>query len=117
MRRGPWARWVGLGALAAASFGPAAELHGAPAAPAHSSRVQVEPRVIEKARTGVEFRITPETAVIHINGRKIGTAKNVGFRRLRPGSHTIRLVHGGDETEAEVMLRKGQVLKFVYSFE
>lgn len=96
---------LGLLLLAALTVGPAwAEPPPEPAADA-------------KAKTGIEFKITPDTAIIHVDGKEIGKAKDVKFHPLKPGTHTVRLVNDGDETEAELVLQKGQVLMYTYSFE
>lgn len=69
-----------------------------------------------RAKTGIAWSVTPETAVIYLDGKKLGTAGNLKFTSARPGRHTIKLTKGGDEAELDVKVNKGQVLQFNYAF-
>ncbi|MCB9653795.1 MAG: hypothetical protein H6729_06660 [Deltaproteobacteria bacterium] len=102
---------VSLGLLAAA---PAARAN---ATTAH----RTAPRTIEastkvKVETGIEWQIEPGEVVVHLDGKKVGLAKDLTVTAARPGKHVILLVKGGDESEMEVKVTKGQRLKVVYSF-
>ncbi|MBK8013467.1 MAG: hypothetical protein IPK13_19195 [Deltaproteobacteria bacterium] len=66
--------------------------------------------------TGIEWQIEPGEVVVHLDGKKVGLAKDLTVTATRPGKHVIQLVKGGDESEMEVKVTKGQLLKVVYSF-
>lgn len=68
------------------------------------------------AKTGIEWQIAPASVVIYLDGKRVGTAKSAGFTRARPGKHTVRLKNGGDETELEVRVAKGQVIRVSFTF-
>ena len=70
-----------------------------------------------KFKTGIEWKIQPEHTVVILDGKKLGQAGKLRFTKTRAGKHTIHLIKGGDETEMDVQVRKGQVLKFTFSFD
>jgi hypothetical protein len=72
-----------------------------------------------KGRTQITFEVTPPSAVVYVDGKKHGEAgklTTVGVA-VSAGTHAIRLVHGGDEMEADVNVKAGQSLNFRYIFE
>ena len=66
--------------------------------------------------TRIEFKVTPGSVVIFLDGRRLGTASKVGTVRSRPGRRRVRLKRGADETEFELELRRGETLRFDYDF-
>jgi len=70
----------------------------------------------QEVRTGVEFSVVPGSVQIEVDGKAVGVAKAVGFVKLAPGRHKVRLVRGGDEIELELEVRKDQVIQFTYEF-
>ncbi|MBI4820878.1 MAG: hypothetical protein HY791_31730 [Deltaproteobacteria bacterium] len=71
----------------------------------------------KKAATGIEWVVAPKEVVIYLDGKKIGTAGDLSVTETRPGKHEVRLVHGEDETEMDVNVEKGKVLRFEFAFE
>ncbi|MBK6683430.1 MAG: PEGA domain-containing protein [Deltaproteobacteria bacterium] len=70
-----------------------------------------------KVSTGIEWKVTPSAVVVYLDGKKLGEAGNLTVTETKPGKHEIKLVNGGDETEIEIKVNKGQVLQFSYDFE
>jgi hypothetical protein len=68
------------------------------------------------AKTGIEWKVAPAHVVIFLDGKKIGEAGALTFSETKPGKHAVRLVKGGDETEMEVKVNKGEVVKFEFEF-
>lgn len=69
-----------------------------------------------RAKTGIQWKITPGAVVVHLDGKALGKAQKLGFTKTKPGVHTIRLVKDGDESEMDVTVPKGQVLQFTFDF-
>jgi hypothetical protein len=67
--------------------------------------------------TGLKLAVEPADVKVFIDGRERGTAGELSFIALDPGTHTLRLVRGGDEFEAEIPLKRGQIVEFRYDFE
>ena len=95
--------------IAAITFAP-----GAPSAVA-SHPVPVKKNV-KKVRTGIHWTIAPSSVEIFVDGKKLGRAKDLDTTRTKPGTHTVRLVNGEDETEFDVMVKKGQIVELRYEF-
>lgn len=70
-----------------------------------------------KAECVLTWKVAPDTVVIHVDGKKIGTAAKAPPVKLKPGMHMIRLVWGKDETEEPVELKAGESREFQYTFE
>lgn len=70
-----------------------------------------------KTPTALVFEIEPDSVVIHVDGKRKGTAGKVKKVPVNPGRHLVRLVNDRDETEFEVKVRKGESLKVQYMFE
>ncbi|MCK6544680.1 PEGA domain-containing protein [Myxococcota bacterium] len=101
-------RWL-LSSLLALTLGTAATaaVAGAPeAAPVSDA----------KGKTGISWKVGPENVEIWLDGKKLGSAGTLTFTETKPGKHTVRLTKGGDETEMEVKVAKGEVLKFEFEF-
>lgn len=71
----------------------------------------------KSARTGIQLAVTPEDVVVFIDGEERGKAGELSFIATRPGKHSVRLVRGGDEVQAEIPVEKGQIVEFRYDFE
>ncbi len=69
-----------------------------------------------KAPTGFRWNISPSNVEIYVDGKKLGTAKHLKVSKTKPGMHTVRLVNGEDETEFDVKVKKGQLVKLSYEF-
>ncbi len=67
-------------------------------------------------KTGIHWKISPNTVEIFVDGKRVGIAKDVERTHTKPGMHTIRLVNGEDETEFDVMIKKGQVVELRHEF-
>lgn len=63
------------------------------------------------------LKVAPETTVVEVDGKRRGTAAEVKELLLPPGPHIVHLVHGLDEHEDQVVLRKGAVTSFEWKFE
>lgn len=74
------------------------------------------PTQAKKRTTGIEWKVTPGSVEIFVDGKRLGTARELGRTRHRPGRHTVVLRRGGDEEEFEVKLIKGLTLRLQYSF-
>lgn len=70
----------------------------------------------KKAETGIKWKVAPSTVEIFVDGKKVGVAKDLKVTKTKPGMHTVRLVNGEDETEFDVMVKKGQVVELRYEF-
>ena len=91
---------------------------GVPSSPAHleappATAVRTKAK---KQPTGIAWKVTPGSVEIFVDGKRLGTARELGRTRHRPGRHTIVLRRGGDEEEFEVKLIKGLTLRLEYSF-
>jgi uncharacterized membrane protein len=54
---------------------------------------------------------------VFLDGKKLGTAEKLKFTATKPGSHVVKLMKDKDETEMEIDVKKGQTLKFEFSFD
>ena len=84
---------------------------------AHAAPAPVKKKKAEKKGTGIEWHVEPGRVRIFLDGKELGTAKEIKWTRHKPGRHTVRLVNGEDETEMDVGLKKGQTLKFHFVFD
>lgn len=75
-----------------------------------------KPTSAKTAKTGIEWQVSPEDVEIFLDGKRVGVAKDLKFTASNPGKHTVRLLRGGDETEMEIQVTKGQVLRFSFDF-
>ncbi len=71
----------------------------------------------KKSATGIEWVVMPKSVEIYVDGKKLGTAGELEFSSTKPGRHTVRLVNGEDETEMDIGIKKGQRLKFEFTFD
>ena len=92
-----------VGVLAGAAFVVTSRMPSAQAAP--------------QDKTGINWEVEPATVVIYLDDKRLGEAGKLKFTDAKPGKHTVRLVNGKDETEAEIVVKKGQSLKFSFSFD
>ncbi|MBI2372846.1 MAG: hypothetical protein HYV07_02485 [Deltaproteobacteria bacterium] len=76
-----------------------------------------KPSVEKKVTTGIEWVVAPKGVVIILDGKKIGLAGDLSVTETRPGKHEVKLVNGEDETEMDVNVEKGKVLRFEFEFE
>jgi hypothetical protein len=82
------------------------------AAPSHARPVA------EKAgETGIEWAVGPAHVMVFLDGKKVGEAGALKFTTTAPGKHTVKLMNGKDETEMEVNVKKGQKVKFEFTFD
>lgn len=89
---------------------------GATATAAVASAPEAAPIAETKGKTGIAWKVGPESVEIYLDGKKLGTAGALEFTETKPGKHTVRLTKGGDETEMEVKVAKGEVVKFEFEF-
>lgn len=93
---------------------------GAPAAlttSAHATQTEVADKKAKHSGTGIEWHVLPKSVQIYLDGKKLGDAGSLEFSKTKPGRHTVRLVNGEDETEMEIGIKKGQRLKFEFTFD
>jgi hypothetical protein len=76
-----------------------------------------EPKKVSADKTGISWEVEPPEVQIFLDDKKLGDAGKIKFTETKPGKHTVRLVLGKDETETEVSVKKGQTLKFNFSFD
>lgn len=68
--------------------------------------------------TGIKFDVIPaENTIVYIDGKKIGEVKKIDVVPVKPGKHSIKLVHNKDEVEVDVVVVNKQILNFKYAFE
>jgi hypothetical protein len=67
-------------------------------------------------KTGIEWKVVPSHVVVWLNGKKLGEAGSLKVTETKPGKHAVKLTRGGDETEMEVSVKKGEVVKFEFEF-
>jgi len=65
----------------------------------------------------ITWKVTPESVVIFVDGKKIGTADKAKPTRLKAGQHLIKLVWGKDEAEEPFTVVANQEIQFEYAFE
>jgi hypothetical protein len=72
-----------------------------------------------KGRTQITFEVTPPTTTVYVDSKKCGEAGKLTTMgvAVSAGTHAIKLVHGGDEMEADVNVKAGTSLNFRYVFE
>lgn len=70
----------------------------------------------KKVKTGIHWTISPNTVEIYLDGKREGIAKDVEYTKTKPGMHSVRLVNGEDETEFDVMIKKGQIVQLRHEF-
>lgn len=72
-----------------------------------------------KGRTQITFEVTPPTTTVYVDNKKHGEAGKLTTMgvAVSAGTHAVKLVHGGDEMEADVNVKAGQSLNFRYMFE
>lgn len=102
--------------LTGATLGALVVARQAMAVPSTTPQAGAEP-VQADAKTGIAWEVQPAEVVIYLDEKRIGTAGDTKFSDAKPGKHTVKLMRGKDETEMEVVVKKGQSLKFVYQFE
>ena len=68
-------------------------------------------------KTILILNVGPDPTDVYIDGKKRGTSDKVKEVAVEPGAHIVRLVHSGDEHEDQVILKKGQSVKFEWKFE
>lgn len=114
-RRG-WSTWaLGAPLVFALGFAAPAEADNAtPGAPADRSP---GPERKRSDKTGIQVAVTPADVEVFVDDEKRGAAGDLSFIALKPGAHTLRLVRGGDEVEAEISIERGQVVEFRYDFD
>lgn len=68
--------------------------------------------------TGIKFDVIPiENTIAFIDGKKVGEVSKIDIVPVKPGKHTIKLIHKKDEVEFDVVVAKKQILNFKYAFE
>src|SRR5262245_22693445 len=67
-------------------------------------------------KTGIEWNVVPPNVVIFLDGKKLGQAGSLTFTPATPGKHAVRMMKGGDRTETQVKVTKGQVVRFEFDF-
>jgi hypothetical protein len=67
-------------------------------------------------RTGIEWHVTPPEVVIWLDRKKLGEASSLSFTAASPGTHAVRMTRGGDRTDTQVKVTRGQVVRFEFDF-
>ena len=68
--------------------------------------------------TGIKFEVIPaENTIAFIDGKKVGEVTKIDVVPVKPGKHTIKLIHNKDEVEVDVVVVNKQILNFKYAFE
>ncbi|MEW5854120.1 MAG: hypothetical protein AB2A00_35420 [Myxococcota bacterium] len=65
----------------------------------------------------ITWKVAPESVVIFVDGKKVGTAGTAKPHKVKPGQHLIKLVWGKDEAEEPIDVPAGQSVEFQYTFE
>jgi hypothetical protein len=68
------------------------------------------------SKTGIEWKVSPANVAIWLDGKKLGEAGSLTFTEAAAGKHAVKLTKGGDETEMEVKVSKGQIVKLEFAF-
>ena len=68
------------------------------------------------AKSAIRWEVTPPSVVVYLDGKKLGRAGDLKATPTTPGRHAIRLVNGKDETELEIEVGEGQIVRFVLDF-
>src|SRR5438094_6728071 len=75
------------------------------------------PKTAVNKPTQLKFDVQPETAVVFLDGKKIGKGGNVFTRTVTAGNHVIKVVNKGDSREEMVPVKKGEQKTFQWAFE
>ncbi|NJK88717.1 MAG: hypothetical protein HC923_04510 [Myxococcales bacterium] len=62
----------------------------------------------EQPKTGLTLEVRPPEVQVFLNGKDLGTAGKLSFIETKPGMLNLRLVHGGDEVEHEIAVKKAK---------
>lgn len=73
----------------------------------------------EKPKTEgiITWKVAPETVIIYVDKKKIGTAAKAQPFKAKAGMHMIKLVWGKDEAEEPIDVKAGESVEFQYTFE
>src|SRR5438874_11323107 len=71
--------------------------------------------VLGAAPTELTIDVKPETTIVKVDGKKVGTGAKTINLKLPPGKHAIRCEYKGDSHSDEVVLKAGK--KTPWSFE
>lgn len=110
-----WLKALSLGLVLAALGVAGANASATPAEDAGAKAVPVADKK-NAGKTGIEWKVAPAHVVIFLDGKKLGDAGTLKFTETKPGKHAVKLTKGGDETEMEVKVNKGEVVKFEFEF-
>ena len=59
-------------------------------------------------KTELIVKVKPETVVIWVDGKKLGTAKKTYTLKVKPGAHQIKVQNNKDTSEETVVVKKGE---------
>jgi hypothetical protein len=102
-------------ALSLSALAPDARA-GEPAEPKADARAGKEEKKKPAVETGIRWKVSPGKVEVFLDGKRLGEAAALEATEAKPGTHDVRLVNGGDETEFEVKVTKGQLLVVEYEF-
>ncbi len=68
-------------------------------------------------KTQLKIEVKPATAVVYVDGKRIGTGSKPHILTVEPGNHTIKIVHNRDEHQEILVVKKGETTKWSWAFE
>src|SRR5687768_8798235 len=68
-------------------------------------------------KTQLKINVTPESAVVYVDGKRKGTGKAEIKLAVTPGNHRIKIVRNKDSHEEMVRVKKGETLVWKWEFD
>ena len=68
-------------------------------------------------KTQLKIEVKPASAVVYVDGKRVGTGSKVHTLTVDPGKHTIKIVHNRDEHQEVLVVKKGETTKWTWAFE
>lgn len=75
------------------------------------------PKTAPLKKTQLKIEVKPASAIVFVDGKRIGTGSKVHTLTVDPGRHTIKIVHNRDEHQEVLAVKKGETTKWTWAFE
>ena len=59
-------------------------------------------------KTQLIVKVKPETVIIWVDGKKLGSAKKTYTLNVKPGQHQVKVKNNKDTSEEVVVVKKGE---------
>ena len=75
------------------------------------------PKASAPKKTQLQIEVKPVSAVVYVDGKRMGSGAKPIVLSVDPGRHTIRIVHNRDEHQEVIAVKKGETTKWAWAFE